>query len=39
VNTGEIVPRGSFARLATAVAGDTLHADNGPLGAVSFRFV
>ena len=30
---------GSFTRPATAVAGDTFHADYGPLGAVSFRFV
>ena len=36
---GEVVLAGSFTRPTTAVRGDTLHADYGPLGSVSFRFV
>jgi 2-oxo-hept-3-ene-1,7-dioate hydratase len=39
LNTGEVILGGSFTRPATAAVGDTLHADYGPLGAVSFRFV
>jgi len=39
LNAGEVILGGSFTRPATAVAGDTFHADFGPLGAVSFRFV
>lgn len=39
LNAGDIVLAGSFTRPTTAVAGDTLHADYGPLGTVSFRFV
>lgn len=35
---GDIVLAGSFTRPTTAVRGDTLHADYGPLGTVSFRF-
>ena len=35
----EVVLAGSFTRPTTAVRGDTLHADYGPLGSVSFRFV
>jgi len=39
LNAGDIVLAGSFTRPTPAVAGDTLHADYGPLGTVSFRFV
>jgi 2-oxo-hept-3-ene-1,7-dioate hydratase len=34
-----VVLAGSFTRPATAAAGDSFHADYGPLGAVAFRFV
>ena len=36
---GEVVLGGSFTRPTTAVPGDTFHADYGPLGSISFRFV
>lgn len=36
---GEVVLGGSFTRPANAVAGDTFHADYGPLGSIAFRFV
>jgi 2-oxo-hept-3-ene-1,7-dioate hydratase len=39
LQAGEVILSGSFTRPATAVAGDNFHADYGPLGAVSFRFV
>ena len=39
LNAGDVVLAGSFTRPTTAVAGDTLHADYGPLGTVSLRFV
>ena len=39
LNAGDVVLAGSFTRPTTAVAGDSLHADYGPLGTVSFRFV
>ena len=39
LTAGEVVLAGSFTRPATAVAGDSFHADYGPLGAVSFRLV
>jgi len=39
LDAGEVILCGSFTRPATAVAGDNFHADYGPLGAVSFRFV
>lgn len=39
LNAGDVVLAGSFTRPTTAVAGDTLHADYGPLGTVSFRMV
>ena len=39
LQAGEIVLAGSFTRPTTAVAGDTFHADYGPLGSISFRFV
>jgi 2-oxo-hept-3-ene-1,7-dioate hydratase len=38
LNAGEVILGGSFTRPTTAQAGDTFHADYGPLGAVSFRF-
>jgi 2-oxo-hept-3-ene-1,7-dioate hydratase len=39
LEAGDVVLAGSFTRPTTAVAGDGLHADYGPLGTVSFRFV
>ncbi len=39
LNVGDIVLAGSFTRPATAQAGDSFHADYGPLGSVAFRFV
>ncbi|MDP2064914.1 MAG: 2-oxo-hepta-3-ene-1,7-dioic acid hydratase [Burkholderiaceae bacterium] len=36
---GEVVLGGSFTRPVNAVAGDTFHADYGPLGSIAFRFV
>ncbi len=39
LRAGDVVLAGSFTRPTQAVAGDTLHADYGPLGTVSFRFV
>ncbi len=39
LNAGEVILGGSFTRPTPAAAGDTFHADYGPLGAVSFRFV
>jgi 2-oxo-hept-3-ene-1,7-dioate hydratase len=39
LEAGEVVLGGSFTRPTTAVPGDTFHADYGPLGAISFRFV
>ena len=36
---GEVVLGGSFTRPTPAVAGDTFHADYGPLGGVAFHFV
>ena len=36
---GEIVLAGSFTRPIHVVAGDVIHADYGPLGAISCRFV
>jgi 2-oxo-hept-3-ene-1,7-dioate hydratase len=39
LQAGEVILGGSFTRPTTAVAGDAFHADYGPLGAVSFRFV
>ena len=38
LNVGDVVLAGSFTRPTTAVAGDSIHADYGPLGTVSFRF-
>ena len=39
LDAGEIVLAGSFTRPVNCVAGDTLHADYGPLGSISLRFV
>ncbi len=39
LDPGNVVLAGSFTRPTTAVRGDNLHADYGPLGTVSFRFV
>ena len=39
LNAGDVVLAGSFTRPTTAAAGDGFHADYGPLGSVSFRFV
>jgi 2-oxo-hept-3-ene-1,7-dioate hydratase len=39
LNAGDVVLAGSFTRPTPATRADTFHADYGPLGAVSFRFV
>jgi 2-oxo-hept-3-ene-1,7-dioate hydratase len=39
LEAGEIVLGGSFTRPVHCAAGDTLHADYGPLGSISLRFV
>jgi len=39
LEAGEVVLGGSFTRPTNAVAGDTFHADYGPLGNIAFRFV
>jgi 2-oxo-hept-3-ene-1,7-dioate hydratase len=39
LNVGDVVLAGSFTRPTTAVRGDVLHADYGPLGSICFRFV
>ncbi len=39
LNAGDVVLAGSFTRPTMAVSGDSIHADYGPLGTVSFRFV
>ncbi len=39
LEAGEVVLGGSFTRPVFAAAGDTFHADYGPLGAIAFRFV
>ena len=39
LNSGDIVLAGSFTRPITAVAGDEIGADYGPLGAIHFRFI
>jgi 2-oxo-hept-3-ene-1,7-dioate hydratase len=38
LEAGDIVLAGSFTRPATGKAGDSFHADYGPLGSVAFRF-
>jgi 2-oxo-hept-3-ene-1,7-dioate hydratase len=39
LHAGDIVLAGSFTRPTPALPGDTFHADYGPLGSISFRFV
>jgi 2-oxo-hept-3-ene-1,7-dioate hydratase len=39
LNAGDIVLGGSFTRPTGGVRGDTFHADYGPLGSISFKFV
>ncbi len=39
LEAGEVVLGGSFTRPTAAVAGDTFHADYGPLGSIAFRFI
>ena len=39
LDAGDVVLAGSFTRPTTAVAGDNIHVDYGPLGSVAFRFV
>lgn len=39
LNAGDIVLAGSFTKPTTVVSGDTIHADYGPLGSISARFV
>ena len=39
LRAGEVVLAGSFTRPVGGAAGDTFHADYGPLGAITFRFV
>jgi 2-oxo-hept-3-ene-1,7-dioate hydratase len=39
LRAGDIVLSGSFTRPTTVVRGDALHADYGPLGSLSMRFV
>ncbi len=39
LNAGDVVLAGSFTRPTMAVAGDSFHADYGPLGSVAFRLV
>ena len=38
LEAGEVVLGGSFTRPVAAQAGDTFHADYGPLGSIAFRF-
>ncbi|MFN9737688.1 MAG: 2-oxo-hepta-3-ene-1,7-dioic acid hydratase, partial [Pseudomonadota bacterium] len=38
LEAGDVVLAGSFTRPVAGAAGDTFHADYGPLGVVSFRF-
>jgi 2-oxo-hept-3-ene-1,7-dioate hydratase len=39
LNAGDIVLGGSFTRPTGGVRGDTFHADYGPLGSISFKFI
>jgi 2-oxo-hept-3-ene-1,7-dioate hydratase len=39
LHAGDVVLAGSFTRPTNAARGDTLHADYGPLGSISFRFI
>jgi 2-oxo-hept-3-ene-1,7-dioate hydratase len=38
LEAGQVILAGSFTRPVNAVAGDSFHADYGPLGSVAFRF-
>ena len=38
LEAGQVILAGSFTRPVEAEAGDTFHADYGPLGGVAFRF-
>ena len=38
MQAGEVILAGSFTRPVTVAAGDTIHADYGPLGGISCRF-
>jgi 2-oxo-hept-3-ene-1,7-dioate hydratase len=38
LDAGQVILAGSFTRPVNAVAGDSFHADYGPLGSVAFRF-
>jgi 2-oxo-hept-3-ene-1,7-dioate hydratase len=39
LKAGDVVLAGSFTRPTQAVRGDNIHADYGPLGSISFRFI
>jgi 2-oxo-hept-3-ene-1,7-dioate hydratase len=39
LNAGDVVLAGSFTRPTSAARGDCFHADYGPLGSITFRFV
>jgi 2-oxo-hept-3-ene-1,7-dioate hydratase len=39
LKAGQLVLSGSFTRPVSVTAGDVIHADYGPLGAVGVRFV
>jgi 2-oxo-hept-3-ene-1,7-dioate hydratase len=39
LGAGDIILGGSFTRPTNVVRGDVLHADYGPLGSISMRFV
>ena len=39
LEAGQVILAGSFTRPVAGVAGDHFHADYGPLGSISFRFV
>jgi 2-oxo-hept-3-ene-1,7-dioate hydratase len=39
LNPGDLVLGGSFTRPIVGGRGDVVHADYGPLGSISFRFV
>jgi 2-oxo-hept-3-ene-1,7-dioate hydratase len=39
LNAGDVVLAGSFTRPTAGTRGDNLHADYGPLGSITFRFV
>lgn len=38
LEAGQVILAGSFTRPVAAAAGDTFHADYGPLGSIAFRF-